>query len=107
MLSTTENGPLCFRPLCFLRSLSSCTAGGSGWAALRMWVGGGAGAARTQAEMRFVDVQTSKVVMATADRRIAKIGGGSSDLMGEAYDDMARDLGRFLVRLSRGEAPKD
>ena len=64
-------------------------------------------AARTQAEMRFVDVQTGKVVMATADRRIAKIGGGSSDLMGEAYDDMARDLGRFLVRLSRGEAPKD
>jgi len=27
--------------------------------------------------------------------------------MGEAYDDMARDLGRFLTRLSRGEAPKD
>ena len=72
-----------------------------------MWVGGGAGAARTQAEMRFVDVQTGKVVMATADRRIAKVGGGSSDLMGEAYDDMARDLGRFLTRLSRGEAPKD
>ena len=90
-----------------LRLQGVVTRLGRGDRALRMWVGGGAGAARTQAEMRFVDVQTGKVVMATADRRIAKIGGGSSDLMGEAYDDMARDLGRFLVRLSRGEAPKD
>ena len=90
-----------------LRLQGAVTRLGRGDRALRMWVGGGAGAARTQAEMRFVDVQTGKVVMATADRRIAKIGGGSSDLMGEAYDDMARDLGRFLTRLSRGEAPKD
>jgi len=90
-----------------LRLQGVVTRLGRGDRALRMWVGGGAGAARTQAEMRFVDVQTGKVAMATADRRIAKIGGGSSDLMGEAYDDMARDLGRFLMRLSRGEAPKD
>ena len=80
---------------------------GRGDRALRMWVGGGAGAARTQVEMRFVDVQTGKVVMVTADRRIAKVGGGSGELMEEAYDDMARDLGKFLVRLSKGQAPKD
>ena len=94
-----------------LRLQGVITRLGRGDRALRMWVGGGAGAARTQAEMRFVDVQTGKVVLVTADRRIAKMGGqfggSSDDLMGEAYDDMARDLGKFLVRLSKGQAPKN
>ena len=95
-----------------LRLQGVITRLGRGDRALRMWFGGyGAGAARTQAEMRFVDVQTGKVVMVTADRRIAKMsrdwGGSSNDMIGEAYDDMARDLGRFLMRLSKGQAPKD
>lgn len=80
---------------------------GRGDQALRMWVGGGAGAARAQAELRFVDVASGQVVMATADRRIAKVGGSSTELVEESFDDMARDLAKFLIRLSKGEAPKD
>jgi len=80
---------------------------GRGDRALRMWVGGGAGAARAQAELRFVDAASGQVVMATADRRIAKVGGSSTELVEESFDDMARDLAKFLIRLSKGEAPKD
>jgi hypothetical protein len=94
-----------------LRLQGVITRLGRGDQALRMWVGGGAGAARAQAELRFVDAASGKVVMVTADRRIAKTGGwgGSSDteLLEESFDDMARDLAKFLVRLSKGEAPKD
>jgi hypothetical protein len=36
------------------------------------------------------------------DGRITRLGEGSQ---AESFDDMARDLARFLVRLSRGEAP--
>ncbi len=67
----------------------------------------GAKAARAQAELRFVDVASGQVVMATADRRIAKVGGSSTELVEESFDDMARDLAKFLIRLSKGEAPKD
>ncbi len=45
----------------------------------------------------------------TADRRVAQMGvfgGDSKDHLKEAFDDMARDLARFLLRLSRGEAPR-
>lgn len=68
----------------------------------------GAGAARAQAEMRFVDVQSRKPVLVTADRRRATMGifgGDTKDHWKEAFDDMARDLGKFLVRLSNGQAP--
>lgn len=52
--------------------------------------------------------------MVTADRRVAAIsealsldyGGDSEGLLKQSFDNMARDLVRFLVRLSRGEAPK-
>jgi hypothetical protein len=69
----------------------------------------GAGRARAQADMRFVEAPSGKVVMVTADRRVASIGlfgGGDEDHLRESFDDMARDLSRFLVRLSKGEAPK-
>jgi hypothetical protein len=68
----------------------------------------GAGRARAQADMRFVDASTGRVVMVTADRRIAQVaffGGDDEDLLKESFDDMARDLARFLQRLARGEAP--
>jgi hypothetical protein len=90
-----------------LRLEGAITRLGRGDRALRMWVGGGAGAARAQAELRFVDVASGQVVMATADRRIAKVGGSSTELVEESFDDMARDLAKFLIRLSKGEAPKD
>jgi hypothetical protein len=54
-----------------------------------------------------VDVASDEVVMATADRRVARLGGSSTDLIGESFDAIARDLAAFLVRLSRGEAPSD
>lgn len=77
--------------------------------ALRYWVGFGAGRSKAQAELRFVDVATAKVLMVTADRRVAAygvFGGDSEDHLKESFGDMARDLARFLARLSRGEAPR-
>jgi hypothetical protein len=47
--------------------------------------------------------------MVTADRRVAQMGffgGDSRDHLKESFDDMARDLAKFLTRLSRGEAPR-
>ena len=73
--------------------------------ALRYMVGFGAGAAKVQAETRLVDVQTGKVVVATADRREAHFGifgGDTEDHMREALSDMARDYAKFMVRLKTG-----
>jgi hypothetical protein len=33
-------------------------------------------------------------------------GGDSKDHLKESFDDMARDLARFLTRLARGEVPR-
>ncbi len=82
--------------------------------ALRFWVGFGAGRSKVQAETRFVDAQSGQIAMVTADRRVAAIsealsldyGGDSEGLLKQSVDDMARDLVRFLIRLSRGEPPK-
>jgi hypothetical protein len=68
----------------------------------------GAGAARTQAEMRFIDAQSRQPLLVTADRRRATMGffgGDARDHWKESFDDMARDLGKFLVRLANGQAP--
>jgi len=46
--------------------------------------------------------------MVTADRRKASVGwfGGDDDAhLEESFDDAARDLTKFLTRLSRGESP--
>ncbi len=71
----------------------------------------GAGRARAQADMRFVEVGSDRVVMVTADRRISSyapftFGGSDEEHLEESFDDMARDLAKFLVRLSKGEAPR-
>jgi hypothetical protein len=82
---------------------------GEGSQAARAFAGlYGAGAARVQAEMRFVDEQSQQPMLVTADRRKATMGffgGATRDHWRESMDDMARDLGKFLVRLSRGQAP--
>src|SRR3989442_3910229 len=68
----------------------------------------GAGRARAQADMRFVEASSGRVVMVTADRRVASIGwvGGSDQgPLEEAFYDKAPDLGKVLRRLSTGEAP--
>lgn len=73
--------------------------------ALRYMVGFGAGAAKAQIETRFVDAQTGKVVLVTADRREAAFGifgGDSEEHLQESFSDMARDLAKYLVRL-RGQ----
>ena len=47
--------------------------------------------------------------MVIAERRVAQMGafgGDSKDHLKELFDGMARDLGKFLVRPSKGEAPK-
>ena len=92
-----------------LKLSGTITRLGEGSQAMRMmWGAYGAGRTRTQVEMRFVDVRTGDVKLVTADRRIASVGlwgGDSKDHLKESYDDMARDLGKFLTRLARGESP--
>ena len=83
---------------------------GEGSQAARAFLGlYGAGKARAQSDMTLTDTQTGQPVLVTADRRVAQMGvfgGDSKDHLKEAFDDMARDLARFLLRLSRGEAPR-
>jgi uncharacterized protein DUF4410 len=105
-LSETEFQPGAERTL---RLEGVITRLGQGSQAARAMIGlYGAGAARAQAEMRFVDVQSRQPVLVTADRRRASMGafGGSArEHWKESFDDMARDLGKFLVRLGNGQAP--
>ena len=77
--------------------------------ALRYFVGFGAGRSKAQAELIFVDAQSGDVVMVIADRRVAAygiFGGDSEEHLQESFGDMARDLARFLTRLSKGEPPE-
>lgn len=105
-LSETEFRP---GPDRTLRLEGVITRLGEGSQAARAFAGlYGAGAARAQAEMRFVDVQSRQPVLVTADRRRATMGifgGDTKDHWKESFDDMARDLGKFLVRLASGQAP--
>lgn len=82
---------------------------GGGSQAARAFAGlYGAGAARAQADLRFVDMKSGQPVLVINDRRQATMGffGGSTrDHWKESFDDMARDLGKFLIRLSQGQAP--
>jgi hypothetical protein len=68
----------------------------------------GGGAARVQAETHIADLRSGQVVIVTADRRQATMGiwgGVSENHIRNALDDIARDLAKFLVRLSKGQAP--
>ncbi len=93
-----------------LRLQGRITRLGEGSQAARAFFGiYGAGRTRAQAELSLLDVQTGQVGLVTADRRIASVGvfgGESRDHLRESFDDMARDFVKFLLRLSRGEAPK-
>jgi hypothetical protein len=77
---------------------------------LFFFYGGGVGRTKAEVEFRFVDVQTETIAMVSADRRTAKTGKDgeleSETLLRESFDKMAHDLAKFLVRLSRGEAPR-
>jgi hypothetical protein len=92
-----------------LRLEGDITRLGAGSQAARAMAGlYGAGRARAQADMRLVDAESGTVMAVVADRRIAQLGlfgGDSKDLLKESFDDMARDLARFLDRLSKGQAP--
>jgi Domain of unknown function (DUF4410) len=94
-----------------LRLEGAITRLGRGSQAARYFAGiYGAGRTRAQADMRLIEQRSGKVVLVTADRRVASIGlfgGADEDHLRESFDDMARDLARFLARLSRGEAPRD
>jgi hypothetical protein len=92
-----------------LRLQGNITRLDPGSRALRYWVGFGAGRSKAQTELQFVDVQSGAVVMVIADRRVAAygvFGGDSEEHLQESFGDMARDLARFLTRLSKGEAPE-
>jgi len=58
--------------------------------------------------MYFADAASGQIVMVTADRRVAAsgaFGGDSEDNLKDGFRDMARDVVKLLIRLSRGEAP--
>src|SRR2546426_1401851 len=70
----------------------------------------GAGRARAQADMRFVEASSGRVGMVTADRRVASIGwvGGSGE--GDPHGglrDTAPDLGKVPGRASEGGGPRE
>jgi hypothetical protein len=91
-----------------LRLRGIVTRLGRGSQAARYLVGFGAGSTRVQAEMYFVDARSGRVGLVTADRRVGSMGlfgGDSEDFTKESFDDMARDLAKFLVRFSKGQAP--
>jgi len=109
VVNLTEGG---YKPVAgekMLRLEGDITRLGRGSRVARYFAGiYGAGRARAQADMRFVDASSGRVMMVTADRRIAQValfGGDDQDLLKESFDDMARDLTKFLQRLARGEAP--
>lgn len=88
----------------------SITRLGRGSQAARYFAGiYGAGKARAQADMSLAEAPSGRVVLATADRRVSHsvqfFGGDTEDMLKESFSDMARDLAKFLVRLSKGEAP--
>ena len=72
----------------------------------------GSGSTRAQADMQLVDIASNRAVVVTADRRRHSTGGfaggSDEDLINESFQDIARDLVRFLVRLStsHGLAPE-
>jgi hypothetical protein len=89
-----------------LRLRGTITRLGRGSQAVRYLVGFGAGSTRAQAEMHFVDAESGQVMVVTADRRMGSMGvfgGDDEDFLRESFDNMARDLAKFLTRLSRGE----
>ena len=68
--------------------------------------GGGAARVRPRRHHRR-PLESGQVVIVTADRRQATMGiwgGVSEDHIRNALDDIARDLTKFLVRLSKGQA---
>jgi hypothetical protein len=93
-----------------LEGMITQLSGGS--RALRFWVGFGAGRSQAQAETRFTDASSKQVVLVTADRRVVVIsealsldyGGDSEGLLKQSFDNMARDLVKFLTRLVRDVA---
>jgi hypothetical protein len=74
--------------------------------AARALTGVRAGSTLAQAEMQLVDAQSGQAVLVTADRRLGSIGlfdAANERFLEESFDDIALDLTRFLVRVSRGE----
>jgi hypothetical protein len=74
--------------------------------AARYLVGFGAGSTRAQTEMHFADAESGRVVIVTADRRLGSMGlfgGDDEEFLRESFNNMARDLAKFLTRLTKGE----
>lgn len=71
--------------------------------ALRALVGFGAGRTKLQVESRFVDAQTGRAMLATADRWIASkglAGGSARDFLLESVDEVSKGLVALVRRLS-------
>lgn len=94
-----------------LRLRGAITRLGRGSQAARAFGGlYGSGATRAQADMQLVDAASDRVVIVTADRRLSSynpwtFGGSDDGNLEESFNDMARDLARFLLRLSQGQMP--
>lgn len=82
---------------------------GRGSGAVRYFWGfgpyGALGRSRLQAEMYFADADSGEILMVTADRRVSRLAVGDEEALLVSFDDMATDLGKFLVRLSKATSP--
>lgn len=93
-----------------LRLQGAITRLGRGSQVARYFVGayGGLGRARAQADMRFVDVSSGRVVMVTSDRWVANggwFGGDDEDLLEQSFDGIAESHAKLLMRMAKGEKP--
>jgi hypothetical protein len=60
---------------------------------------------KVQIESSLIDIQSSEVMVVTADRRQSPNSGfkDSESYMHDSFEAMARDLVKFLERLAKGE----
>ena len=93
-----------------LRLRGVITRLGRGAQAARAFFGQyGAGAARAQADMHLVDAASNEVVVVISDRPESSYnpnrqGATPEYALMDCFNHIARDLGRFLVRLSKDQA---
>ena len=78
----------------------------SAWVPFSQW-GRLADPLKVQIESSLIDIESTEVMVVTADRRQSPNSGfqDSESYMHDSFEAMARDLVKFLERLAKGEVP--